>query len=488
MIYDNSIVAKRFNANCTPKGDEFVVNTYTPGAQSNPDVAMDADGDFVITWDSPGQTGSAEEIYYQKFSGDTTVDLSLVADNGDQIYTDVEAGLEYSFIVTNNTASPTLSGNVNKDLSLSQVGAASGVTLQVELDEGAIYDGFSGTDWSCSGDDINITCIYNGSLVPSASTTVTLDITMPEQPTKFAVTSIVSAHQDDPDATNNSFDVGVNVTGAGAASGGSMSWLLALMALLPLWLRNTAKPFNAKKKRKSLFATLSALCLLLMTANAQAVDFAGNAGLASKKMNFGRSTDINSTDATFTMINLSFTTILDSSYVSFAVEMPTGDEESNNGLVVSDRNEVSLTWGCNCVPNLENVNFFVGYTSTGTDITGSVPGEAFTEKHVDKGFFIGGLVPVLDVDEKRISLSVAYAALDGEIDFTDEFTGVSGTIDGDTAGFSYAAILTGSISPTINYSFMYKVQDYLFEGSFSGVAVDVDKKFSQVQAGLTYFF
>ncbi|MCK4704397.1 MAG: hypothetical protein KAT90_02860, partial [Gammaproteobacteria bacterium] len=429
------IFAQRFNSDCTSNGDEFVVNTFLPGQQESPDVAVDADGDFIITWHSTGQVGGIdEEIYYQRYSGDASIDLSLVADNGDQIFANVEGELEYSFIVTNNAASPDLSGDADKDLYLSQVGAASGVTVKVELDDGATFDGYTGTDWSCSGDDINITCIYGGSLVPSASTTVVLDVTMPETPTKFAVTSVVSSDQTDPDTTNNTFDVGVNISGEGGAGSGSMSWLFALLALLPALLRSSVKSFDAKKKRKSLFATLSALCLLLMTGNAQAVDFAGNAGLASKKMDFGRSTDINSTDVTFTMINLSFTTILDSSYVSFAVELPTSEEDSNNGLVTSDRDEVSLTWGCNCIPNLENVNVFVGYTSTGTDITGSVPGEAFTEKHVDKGFFIGGLVPVLDVDEKRISLSVAYAALDGEIDFTDEFTGVSGTIDGDTAG------------------------------------------------------
>ena len=42
----------------TPVGPEFRVNTYTTGGQVVPSVAMDADGDFVVTWDSLGQDGS----------------------------------------------------------------------------------------------------------------------------------------------------------------------------------------------------------------------------------------------------------------------------------------------------------------------------------------------------------------------------------------------------------------------------------------------
>lgn len=484
------IFAQRFNADCSVKGEEFIVNTYKPGPQSQPDVAVDADGDFVITWQSLGQSGSDEEVFYQKFSGDSSIDLSLVADNGDIIFADVKEELEYTFTVTNNSASPDLSGNAGKDLYLSQVGAASGVTVKAELDEteGVTYDGFSGTDWRCNGDDINITCVYGGSLVPSASTTVTLFITMPEDPTKFAVTSDVSADQTDPDTSNNFFDVGVNISGSGSASGASMSWLLALFVLLPSFLRRLVMPFRLKKCKACSSGILATLCLLLASGNSHAIDYAVNASLSTKKMEFDRSTDTSTTNANFTMIGLTGTAILDNSYISLAAELPTSEEKSNDGTVVSDRDELSLTWGCNCVPYLTNVNFFVGYTSTGTDIVGSVPGEAFTENHTDKGLFVGGLVPVIDVDKKRISLALGYALLDGEIDFTDEFTGVSGTVNGDTTGFSYAVILAGSISETLNYSFAYKVQDYIFEGDFEGVAVDVDKRFSQVLGSVTYFF
>ncbi|MEH2165449.1 MAG: tandem-95 repeat protein, partial [Nostoc sp.] len=44
---------------------EFKVNTYTTNSQSNPTVAMDAGGDFVISWTSDGQDGSGNGIYAQ---------------------------------------------------------------------------------------------------------------------------------------------------------------------------------------------------------------------------------------------------------------------------------------------------------------------------------------------------------------------------------------------------------------------------------------
>ena len=49
------IFARRFNAAGVPQGDEFRVNTHTPDFQNLPSIAMDADGDFVVAWNSYGQ-------------------------------------------------------------------------------------------------------------------------------------------------------------------------------------------------------------------------------------------------------------------------------------------------------------------------------------------------------------------------------------------------------------------------------------------------
>jgi hypothetical protein len=54
----------------TPVGPEFRVNTYTANDQARPGVAMDADGDFVVTWDSLGQDGSGSGVYAQPYKSD----------------------------------------------------------------------------------------------------------------------------------------------------------------------------------------------------------------------------------------------------------------------------------------------------------------------------------------------------------------------------------------------------------------------------------
>lgn len=48
------IFGRRFNADGTPRGSEFQVNTFN-GSQSRPRVAMDAAGNFVVIWMSFGQ-------------------------------------------------------------------------------------------------------------------------------------------------------------------------------------------------------------------------------------------------------------------------------------------------------------------------------------------------------------------------------------------------------------------------------------------------
>jgi hypothetical protein len=65
------IYAQRYNSAGIPQGSEFRVNTYTPNAQSFPTVAMDADGDFVIAWQSYGQEGSdygGSAVYAQRYN------------------------------------------------------------------------------------------------------------------------------------------------------------------------------------------------------------------------------------------------------------------------------------------------------------------------------------------------------------------------------------------------------------------------------------
>jgi len=50
----SGVFAQRYDETGTPVGDEFQVNTFTAHNQSSPVVEMDAEGNFVIAWDSTG--------------------------------------------------------------------------------------------------------------------------------------------------------------------------------------------------------------------------------------------------------------------------------------------------------------------------------------------------------------------------------------------------------------------------------------------------
>ena len=74
------VYARRFNAAGVAQGGEIAVNTYTTSAQDLPSVAVDADGDVVVAWASYGQDGSQLGIYAQRyqagaFAGQTAVEL-----------------------------------------------------------------------------------------------------------------------------------------------------------------------------------------------------------------------------------------------------------------------------------------------------------------------------------------------------------------------------------------------------------------------------
>jgi hypothetical protein len=53
-----SIQGQRYDASGAPVGAEFQVNSFTTDTQKEPSVAIDADGDFVVVWESKGSAGS----------------------------------------------------------------------------------------------------------------------------------------------------------------------------------------------------------------------------------------------------------------------------------------------------------------------------------------------------------------------------------------------------------------------------------------------
>lgn len=64
---DDGIYAQRYSANGAPSGTEFLVNTYTTEFQANPAVAADDAGNFVVVWQSNDQDGSSYGVFAQRF-------------------------------------------------------------------------------------------------------------------------------------------------------------------------------------------------------------------------------------------------------------------------------------------------------------------------------------------------------------------------------------------------------------------------------------
>ena len=68
----DGVYARLYNLAGTPLGSEFRVNTLTTGDQRYSTVAMDSDGDFVVTWKSDLQDGDGYGIYAQRYNASGT--------------------------------------------------------------------------------------------------------------------------------------------------------------------------------------------------------------------------------------------------------------------------------------------------------------------------------------------------------------------------------------------------------------------------------
>ena len=67
-----SVQGQRYDASGSAVGGEFQVNTHTASNQDHPSVAADADGDFVVVWESNGSAGgdtSGQSIQGQRYAG-----------------------------------------------------------------------------------------------------------------------------------------------------------------------------------------------------------------------------------------------------------------------------------------------------------------------------------------------------------------------------------------------------------------------------------
>jgi hypothetical protein len=101
------VFGRRFDAAGVAQGGQFLVNSYTPGQQDSPEVAMDADGSFVVVWDASfaaNQDGSGAGVFGQRFDAAGAAQGSEFGVNsyttGDQAVPAVATDSKGDFVVT----------------------------------------------------------------------------------------------------------------------------------------------------------------------------------------------------------------------------------------------------------------------------------------------------------------------------------------------------------------------------------------------------
>ena len=87
-----SVQARRFDSNGNAVGSQFIVNSTFVDDQDTPAIAMNANGQFVITWESRNQDGDGEGVYAQVYDsagnevgGEIAVNASTTGDQHDPV-------------------------------------------------------------------------------------------------------------------------------------------------------------------------------------------------------------------------------------------------------------------------------------------------------------------------------------------------------------------------------------------------------------------
>jgi hypothetical protein len=66
------VFGQRFDGAGSPLGGIFHANTYTTSNQSQPRIAMNGTGDFVVVWDSLGEDGSVDSVFARRYAPDAS--------------------------------------------------------------------------------------------------------------------------------------------------------------------------------------------------------------------------------------------------------------------------------------------------------------------------------------------------------------------------------------------------------------------------------
>jgi hypothetical protein len=97
---DDGVFAQRYDQGGVPRGGEFRVNTYTTGDQGFPSVRASRPGEFVVAWESDGQDGSGLGVFGQRidFGGDEIPpSVTVTAPNGgERLFTSLSYPIQWT--------------------------------------------------------------------------------------------------------------------------------------------------------------------------------------------------------------------------------------------------------------------------------------------------------------------------------------------------------------------------------------------------------
>ena len=176
----NGVYARRYSAGGVALGSEFLINVTTAGDQAFPHMALEADGDFVVEWEGAG-TGDADGVFLRRFSaqGVTT-----------------EAGGTASFqVVLDRAPSAPVS------IAVSSSNAADGTVSTASLV-------FTAANWN-TPQTVTVTGVDNILVTPDASYTIVLGAAVSSDSVYNGIdpADVVLTHHNDDIAVTTTADV-----------------------------------------------------------------------------------------------------------------------------------------------------------------------------------------------------------------------------------------------------------------------------------------
>ncbi|MEZ0579977.1 Calx-beta domain-containing protein [Nocardioides sp. MH1] len=197
---DTGIYSRRYNPAGSAQGGESRVNTTTSLMQRQPTIAMDADGDYVIAWTSDAQDGDSYGVFARRFRSANGVDLAVTqSDDADLVA--VGAPVTYRILVANQEE-PSL--DVGVPAIDQAVGLATGAYVVSTIPDGADFVTGTGRGWDCTAFESLVRCRYGDPLMAGeVAPPLSLTYDAPKQAGPMLHRARVYEQQLDPDTSND---------------------------------------------------------------------------------------------------------------------------------------------------------------------------------------------------------------------------------------------------------------------------------------------